>query len=598
MQSAATLHPSPSRDALLVATTGAMVAGAIEAGSAGIKIFLLHRFAWVSYDVAWMSPLAYLLLFVPLAIVMIAAFRLLGRTVPLKVPVACFAFLAAFSALLPYESIARWAAVLLAGGLGVRLAMLAAADPVRSTRIMRRLAFSLALLSVVTGIAVRGTRALRERAALALLPPPGTGPNILLIILDTVRRANLGLYGYARATTPSIQRRAAEGVVFEHAFAAAPWTLPSHASLFTGLRAADLGTGWFTPLPAVKPTLAEVLRARGYWTGGFVANMFYTSYESELRRGFIHYDGYRISAKLVLLHSVLMRTKVAVSLMDDRSPANILRAIRQFEIGRVRSAADLYYRDATSVTDGFLEWSSAAKGRPYLAFLNYFDAHGPYHAPKRYLASYGTNPSKLDRYDAAIQYIDGEVGRLIDSLERRHELERTIVVIASDHGEQFGEHGMSDHGNSLYMPLLAVPLIIRYPAGVPSGLRVASVVSMRDVAATILALTGNPSGLPGEPLTRHWQPGGLRTATAAIADLEQSIGMDTRNPNGRGPISALIDDRIHYIRGTPPREELFEWRIDTLEARDLSSDPRMRDVLADARARLAAEGQTRQLPRR
>ena len=122
--------------------------------------------------------------------------------------------------------------------------------------------------------------------------PSGDPPNVLLIVLDTVRADRLSLYGYRRPTSPTLERLAKRGIRFDEARATAPWTLPSHASMFTGRWPHELDVNWHTPLGTKFPTLAEYLGSRGYATAGFVANVHYCSYEFGLDRGFTHYEDY------------------------------------------------------------------------------------------------------------------------------------------------------------------------------------------------------------------------------------------------------------------------------------------------------------------
>src|SRR5262249_43485980 len=141
-----------------------------------------------------------------------------------------------------------------------------------------------------------GARAWSEHRRTAALPPPAPAArNVLLLVWDTVRAQNLSLHGYSRRTTPNLQRLAARGVQFRHAFATAPWTLPSHASLFTGRWPHELSANWKTPLDEQVPTLAGRLSSRGYDTAGFVANLDFCSRETGLGRGFVHYEDYPLS---------------------------------------------------------------------------------------------------------------------------------------------------------------------------------------------------------------------------------------------------------------------------------------------------------------
>jgi len=125
-------------------------------------------------------------------------------------------------------------------------------------------------------------------------------PNVLLIVLDTVRAKSLGLYGYGRPTTPRLERLARYGTVFKSAFSTAPWTLASHATMFTGRYPHELSTGFLSPLDTTYLTLAELFTSEGYQTAGFAANTFYASQEFGLSRGFTHYEDYRVSGRQVL----------------------------------------------------------------------------------------------------------------------------------------------------------------------------------------------------------------------------------------------------------------------------------------------------------
>lgn len=581
---------APGGVLLRAAAFFALLAGAIEAVIAAVQI-AGGRILWVSYDFAWMAPVAYLAFFLPLAFLLGLLARLVRRRIAAPVAVGIFGFLAAFALLLPYEQIARWASAPLAAGLAVQLARGARAAPGRWARTMRTGTIAIALAAGAVGVGTRGWRVFAERRALnALGPADGAAPNILLIVLDTVRRANLGLYGYARETTPSLARRAREGVLFDRAIVAAPWTLPSHASLFTGLSAGQLGTDWRVPLGAGPRTLAEVLRDHGYLTGGFVANLLYTSWESGLRRGFAHYDDYRVTPSLVLLHSALGRTGIMAKAYDDHSPRGLLRALRTLNLRPSRVPGDVV-PSADRVTDAVLAWQSTTGTRPFFAFVNYFDAHGPYRAPAPWAGRFGgASPQPVDRYDAAIAWLDHEVGRLLDSLQRRGVLDRTIVVITSDHGEQFGEHQLKGHANSLYLPLLEVPLLVRYPAAVPSAVRVTALVSLRDVAATVLELSGvhNANTIPGSSLTRYWHGDAVPAPGVALAEVTRGINVDTTFPNSRGAMQSLLDERLHYIRNGWGREELYAWRSDALELQNLAGDAAMRDDLIRMRAAMAA----------
>lgn len=582
------------RDLFLSAAFFALIAGVAEAAVGIARSHLMRRIMWISDDAIWMSPIAYLAFFLAAALLVALVVAIVRRRPNLATCAGIFGGLMIWAWLLPFTQLAWWASIPLAAGMGVQVGRLAGRRPDAWRRRLAVGTAALGALVAVLAIVMTPLRSAAERRALAGLPEASADrPSILLIVLDTVRRANLSAYGYARATTPRLARLAAEGVAFDHAMAAAPWTLPSHGSLFSGLAASAIGGDWRHPVSAEPPMLAELLRADGYATAGFVANLLYTSRESGLARGFVHYDDYPRSLHQLLLSASFGRTGVATKLFEARSARNVLTALRRFDLGPSRAVADVV-RPGTEITDAFLAWQGRNASRPFFAFLNYFDAHGPYRAPPAYRTRFAAAPKAIDRYDAAIAFLDDEVGRLLDTLAGRGALDNTIVVVTADHGELFGEHGLDGHSNSLYLPLLEVPLVMRYPRALPAGRRVARVVSLRDVAATLLdvASAHGGSGLPGASLRPFWT-GDSAASRVAVAELEKGINVDSTHHNSQGPMAARIDDSLHYIRNGWGREELYAWRADTAEARNLAADSASSDVLRRLRVQLPPPVQRR-----
>ena len=190
-----------------------------------------------------------------------------------------------------------WSSSILSAGLAVQSARLISAHRQAFLRFVRLTTPILAGAVLALALATSGVRAWSERRAIAALaPPPRSAPNVLLIVWDTVRARNVGLYGHNRPTTPNLQRLAARGAWFRHAFSTSSWTLPSHASMFTGRWPHELSAGWKTPLDDREPTLAGRLSSLGYDTAGFVANLDYLGRETGVARGFAHYDDYPITA--------------------------------------------------------------------------------------------------------------------------------------------------------------------------------------------------------------------------------------------------------------------------------------------------------------
>jgi arylsulfatase A-like enzyme len=236
---------------------------------------------------------------------------------------------------------------------------------------------------------------------------------------------------------------------------------------------------------------------------------------------------------------------------------------------------------APVAVDQFLRWQSSLGDRPFFAFMNLYDAHLPYDPPAPFDAMYDGGRTQLDRYDGSIAYADHALGVLFDELARRGVLDRTIVVVSSDHGEGFGEHGLSGHGKSLYRTELNVPLVVRYPARVPAGARVRTAVSLRDLPATLLDLTGQggeASRFPGTSLASLLSD---TTAVASAVVSEVSAGINTapNEPVSRGAMKSIFDGTGHYIRNGDGVEELYSYRADPGETEDRAKRGAGRDTL-------------------
>ena len=432
--------------------------------------YVLHHLVFFGNEVVWMAPLADAILFVVAGIALIGLRAVLpGRLRPPAVLV--FAALAAFTLLLMYGPLYRSAAAVLAIGIGTAAFRMARRWTPAFDRTVRW-TLPIMVFGVVAAGAVRVYAAGNQGSE----PPSAVtarsdAPDILFIVLDTVRAWNLSVYGYPRPTTPEIERWMRDGVRFEHVLSTAPWTLASHATMFTGRYPHELSADWLTALDATYPTLAEVLSARGYAAAGFVANMSYCSYETGLARGFSHYEDYPISAAHVMRSSSLGRL-----LSGTHSLRNKLQR-----------------KSAETINAEFLGWLNGRQdARPYFVFLNYLDAHEPYQPPAAFDHLYSTpgdaalirdlndgsaspkltpeaRRAAIGEYDESITYLDYELGRLFTELKRRGRWDRTLVVITADHGEEFGERGLYFHGNSLYRASLEVPLLLRLPGVVPAS---------------------------------------------------------------------------------------------------------------------------------
>ncbi len=582
-------------EVLLIAATAALVAALIFVTRWGYVWFVREEVVGVSRDVAWFAPLATLIIWFVAALPLF----LLAPFVPRRWMLwlsgfGCFA-MTALSALLPVSALSRISVGILALGLGSTAARLIS-ERRGALRVLRRTAVAATsvLAIVAAGIAIGMHRGARVQTAVA----PDGAPNVLLIVMDAARADALSLHGEARRTTPHLDRLAAEGTYFAHAFATASWTRPSHRSMFTGnypiRRKGARSTFLARAMHDSTPMLAEFFRARGYETGAFVANFYYTGWDAGFTRGFRAYRDFPRTLEQVLRTSTLGQTKFARSLYEADDARDVWSAVEDNDLTVPARPANAG-KDATTVTDEFLRWRARSPKRPFFAFLNYYDAHRPYAPPPPFDRMFSGGGEERDKYDGAVAYIDAEIGRLTEELRARGELDHTLLVITSDHGELFGEHGLWEHTSNLYYKLLHVPLIVRWPGQVPAGREVDTEVSLRDLAATLsaLAVPNESSPFAGASLASLWSDDSARVAaarpSAALALVEKGVRRDSTLPFARGDMVSLADSVWHFVRNNGTgEEELFRYRDDPSEMEDLSDDPNAAPVLFLMRRRVDA----------
>jgi arylsulfatase A-like enzyme len=592
--------PLTLRQAALLAVSLGLLTGLVELPLLALRRWGLDTPIYMTPQVVWGAPLSYLLVFVPLAL----ALALLGRAwrvigAPATV-VSVLAALGAHSALqvfrIELHAIARAALTL---GIAWRAAAIAARQP---EAIMRRargawlpLAGGVALLALVVNLAP----GIRERRALATLgPAPAGTPNVLLLILDTMRAASMGLYGHPRPTTPNLDRLAARGIVFDRAVATSSWSNPSHAGIFTGHFAHAVSSGWETGLDRTYPTIAEAMRAAGYRTAGFSANTRYVSRQTGMARGFARFDDFP-----VLSPAAAIATTWAGRLFTDRR--NLLPRIVGFRDTPGRKYAD-------DVLEPLRRWMAADHDRPFFAVANLMDVHGVYLVSDPYASRFGAVPlpplrtrlggrarqlaggrparvpdgREPEGYEAAIARLDDQLGAFVDELERSGALRNTVVILTSDHGEEFREHGMYGHGVSVYWPSIHVPLIVWLPDGRHGGRRVREPVSLRALPATIADLAGVDAAFPGLSLAPFWN-GGPPPADTVLSELPhpQPTEVRGRPPLPRGPMASVLVDSLHFIRYADGSEEVFDIVADPWEQVNLIGQVPA-DLLSRARALL------------
>ncbi|NIR49734.1 sulfatase-like hydrolase/transferase [candidate division KSB1 bacterium] len=538
----------------------------------------------------WMKPLANLILFLLVGMILIPIAWRWPKLISLRVTAVILIFLTSLAPLLAFPQLHNWAKVLLALGITVQVSRVIVSYPEGFANFLRRTVPWMAGLAAAVCLGFYAWNTVPEYRAVAKLPEarPNT-PNVLLLVLDTVRAQNLSLYGYHRPTTPRLEQFARKGVCFERALSTSPWTLPAHATMFTGRFTHELFERWQTPADAETtmgskyPTLAESLGDYGYVTGGFIANTGYCASAYGLDRGFSRYEDHVPSLELFI-----------------HSPVLLSKLIKQYR-GMLGQQHVHERKSAEDVNRAFLDWQAQQHDRPFFGFINYFDAHDPYVAPEPFELKFGTRkpdnpyirhdhnytPQEVeelrDAYDSCVAYLDHEVGSLLDELENREVLENTVVIITSDHGEQFGEHGLMYHVNSLYRQLLHVPLLVSFPKKVPAGLRIQEPVSLHNLPQTIIDLIGGDDELrfPGVSLSRYWDRtkastnGEIETlfAEVLIGGEEPDWFPDTW-PADKGSMQSLVSAGYHYIKYGDGSEELFDFETDHEEKRDLADSER------------------------
>lgn len=547
--------------------------------------FSIFRWGWDSRDLAWKVPLGYLLVFAPVALMLAVLWAILPPRTGWKVATWAWLTLVIFSSLLLFPAIHGYASLLLAVGLAASLSTWLDRHPGATLRGARVVAALGAVGTAGLSVSLPRLRDAAERRALAALPvaPPGA-PSVLLLILDTVRADYTSLNSSDAGTTPNLQRWGMKGAVFEEAYSTAPWTTPSHASFFTGQYPSIHRASWTVPLADGSRTIAEVLSERGWASAGFTANYVATRRESGLAQGFVHFEDFKTSLKEVLKSTTITQADNVVRAWDAFSMGQgIRRTLKAYGHANFEPHFSEESHDAKSaaeIREDFLRWSSELPAdRPYFAFLNFFDAHAPYHPPPPFRMMFGDSAVLQNRYRGGIRYIDEEVNRLLETLDKRGTLANTIVIVTADHGEQFGEHGLGGHDNSLYRQVLHVPMMILHPRKVPGGVRVATQVTGRDIPATILDLVGvsQDSAIGGTSLAPLWAAGTPGSAgwhpSEVLAEVDQNARPGLRHRNAYSALKAVIRDSVHVIGDRKGNYEAFAYRLDPDEASNLVVTP-------------------------
>ena len=386
-----------------------------------------------------------------------------------------------------------------------------------------------------------------------------SSPNVLLIIVDTLGADHLSTYGYSRLTSPKLSAFAAGGLLFENAVAPSSWTLPSHASMLTGRYPTEHHAGqndW--RLDAHFPTVAEAFSKQGYRTAAFSANPYMFSRRVGLARGYQHFEEGTLLQRLFL-------TNLGRRIQNRLMLAHVL----QDAIGR--SSADDMNREA-------IRWIQK-ENRPFFITINYFDVHEPFMPSPDYLHRFSRlkrplnqfywQPDvqlapnqvqdEIDAYDASIAFIDDKIANFLAELKKRDVLENTIVVITSDHGETFQQHGFMFHGRGLYWDLIHVPLVIRAPGRVPREVRIVTPVSLQSLPSTLLDLAGikGQNQFSEASLVALWKvPDAQDSWPYPVSELAH-MGASPRFPSYYGPMRSVVTPKWHFIQGGRWGKELY-----------------------------------------
>lgn len=391
--------------------------------------------------------------------------------------------------------------------------------------------------------------------------------NLVILCLDTLRTDRMSLYGHDRPTTPRIDHLAAKGVVFDLALSQSNWTVPATASLLTSLYPSEHGAG----------------------ITGEVRNLG----ESEVQQ-------------------LRKETRTLGQMLSEAGFSTALVSANPYLFGRFKrgfDVAEVERTDATTLTDRALEFLDTVEGEPFFLYVQYMDLHQPLRPPKPFFTMFGKEfpgprdkrytdwrfgshdnfkgpnftlfrDHKLALYDGALRYVDSEIGRLLDALQQAGQLEETLIVVTSDHGEEFWDHAKQErelaqdprgfwgigHGHSMYQELLRVPLIFRGP-GIDEGRRVECPARLVDVVPTSLEALSLPipEGLRGNSLTAFLTsgPGAPRCEPQPSLAESPAYGPDSR---------AITFGRFKLIRRYDGFVQLFDLRADPDEKVDLSAE--------------------------
>ena len=594
-------RPASVKTLVLVGAWFGLVGGLVE----GAALLVFQRLNWrrwgpmvhVSKEILWISPIVDLLLFVALGLLVALCARISRRLPAMRLLVFLLTFIGAYDWIALTEHIYHIACALLAAGVAVAVNRHVRPQERRCLQLWQQSMPLLAAVVLLLAVGMKSGEWLAERNRIAGLPAAARGsPNVLLIVVDTLRADHVSSYGYSRLTTPNLDRVAREGVLFDNAIAPCSWTLPSHASLLTGRYPSDHGMQNAQPMPWLGwgrsslrgyLTLGEALETRGYRTGAFSANQTYFTSNVGLGRGFVHFEDYFQSPRDMFLRT-FYGGEIARVYLNRTEHSKITRAIRFLGLGSLldnRKRADELNREV-------LSWVGTDRSRPFFAFLNYIDLHDAYWLPRGSVETRWTGGTRIDQYDNALTYVDAYLRELLHELERRQLAKDLIVIITSDHGETLGQHHLEFHGITLYREELWVPLVFWYPGHIPAGLRQDMPVSIASIPETIIELlgSGTQKTFPQRALSPLWRSGQIIADwPKPISELAQNeiVSKEDRaagkiEPTAiDGDLVSVVTSDWHFIRHSRFGDQLYRWKDDQGEVNNVISAPEGKAIASE-----------------
>lgn len=597
---------------ILAAVWFGILTGLVEAG----VLMLFQRLNWarwgpmphVSEPILWVSPLVDLIFFFLIALTVWLMERVLPGLPALKILLFVLAGLSVYDWLLAIGRLYDWSSVIFAVGVAFAFTRWIAKHELQAIAFWRKTLPWVVAANLLAFAIVEGGTHLRESRDLAKLPSASQNdPNIVVIVIDSLRADHLSAYGYARPTSPAIARMAKEGTSFENAIAPCSWSFPSHVSLVTGRYQFESAMGAVPRMPVLGPavpsfngypTLGEALEKRGYRTAGFSANRTYFTRNLGFGLGMIHFEDYFHSAADAFLRTLYGRefARIWLSRTDKSEPRRFLRWIGFDSILDSDEQRQGVHKRATVVNNELLSWiDRGPTQRPFFAFLNYFDVHAPYGGPPSFVRPWPQNDVG-DLYDDSIRYVDDSISDLMKELERRGLSQDTLVIITSDHGESLGQHGLEGHGAALYRELIRVPLVFWYPGHIPAGVRIDQSVTNAAIPATVMALLGAKAiEFPGRSLSEFWRdPQSVGIWEDPLSELAENhfLAERERQAAGRvptaisGSMQSLVSGSWHLIWHKTWGLQLYDWSKDPEEAHNLIDSPAGKEIARQLSAKM------------